>query len=1026
MPVKNLYLKIPWWITQVLLTVVVSAGAARAQTISGTVRSAEKKEPLSGVTIQVKGAANGTTTDMNGRYSLSGVKPSDSLSFSSVGFQKETVSVNGRTQLDISLSAEASSLDQLVVIGYGREKKSSLTAAISRVENDILDQIPTGRIENALAGRLAGVNISNTVSSPGATPIIRIRGLGSISASNNPLVVIDGFPGGSLANINMNDVASIEVLKDASSAAIYGSRGSGGVIIVTTKSGRTGKPKLSFNAFYGSANAIGHHDWITGQEFYDYQVRYKNRDFANAGGDVSLPVWGDDRRPATYQVNPVIKEGNTIWEDVLLNPAPIQNYHLSLSGGTENVRYYVSGGLKDEQGTLINTWYKTYSVRAKVDVKINNVVSAGFLINPEFSKRRTSPVTMEAIAKMPPFLSPKKNPDGTYPKPLDYWGTSVSAGVSPLAVLYGTHNISSTFNSLGEVYLDLNLLEGLKFRTSLDANIAYSTGENYQAASATTNSVSTGSSADTRNINLINENVLSYDKTFNGIHSLNAILGASYQKTTSRNAYLGVLPGSFNNDIIETLNNATISPTASGTSKSQWGLVSYFGRINYGFKDRYLVSASYRTDGSSRFGPRNRWGSFPSVSAAWRISQEDFFRNVPVISNLKIRASYGIAGNFNIGDFQYLGKISDTYYSPDGELTKGQAQSNFGNAELQWEKTKSTDLGIELGLFSDRLNFVFDYYDKRTYGLLYNVGIPAVSGFTSSLVNVGDIGNKGFELEINSVNLDGAFKWQTSFNLSHDKNKVLDLGGVDEVINTHSRGMSWLLRIGEPMFSYYGYKLIGVLQDQEDVDNSPVLPGSKPGNGKYEDVNGDGQITPDDKVILGNFQPSVFMGMVNNFSWKNFDLSIALQSSIGAKMYDLENLYYEGPTVCAMRLSLIENQWWSEAEPGDGKTPSTALSELAYVANSDYYIENASFLAVRNVNLGYTFPTALANRLHLNTFRVYLSASNLLMITSKDFHGYNPEGYTMGEVDGIGSMPGFNNGATPINRTFVFGVNVVF
>ena len=699
---------------------------------------------------------------------------------------------------------------------------------------------------------------------------------------------------------------------------------------------------------------------------------------------------------------------------------------MSVGGGNDNVKYYVSGNLMDEKGVLRNTGYKTYSARANIDIKVNDFISTGFNLSPTYAKRRRSPVSMEAIVKTAPFVSPEQNADGTYPKPRDYWGSSVSAQTSPLATLDGTHYYTTTFNSIGEMYVNVNILEGLSLRSTLGANIGYTSGDNFQSGLATSNGMNSGSASDDRGYVIVNENVLNYDKTINEDHYINAILGASFQKSMSRSLTMAAMPGSFNNEIIHTLNNAIINPAATRSSESHWGLASYFSRINYSYQDKYLLSASFRTDGSSRFGPNSRWGFFPSASVAWRMSQEEFLIDNPVISELKLRASYGEVGNFNIGDFQYLGLIGDGYYSPGGELTVGQAQSSLGNGDLKWETTTSYDIGLDLGLFDGRVNLVFDYYDKRTNDLLYNVTTPGISGFTTALVNIGDISNKGFEIELNTRNTVGEFKWQTAFNFSKNRNEVVDLGGVDEVINTHTRGMSWLLRVGEPMFSYYGYRQIGVLQNEEDVANSAVMAGSRPGNSKYEDVDGDGEITPNDRVILGNYQPKAYLGMTNDFSWKGLDLSVVLQASLGAKMYNLENLYYEGATVSAMRRSLVENQWWSEEEPGDGMTPATALSALAYVSNSDYYLEDASFLSIRNINLGYTFPNKLIDKMKLSNLRVYLSVNNLLTLTKDSFHGYNPEGYTQGEIGGINSMPGFNNGAEPINRTFVLGLNVNF
>lgn len=991
--------------------------------VSGTVTDT-KGSGIPGVSVRVKGRNTGASTDVTGKYIIN-TPENGTLIFSFVGFTTQEIVVNNQATINVKLQEDSTALEELVVVGYGSAKKSSLTAAISKIENKKLDQIPAGRFETAVVGRMAGINISTTRSRPGEAPVIRIRGAASLDAGNDPLIVIDGFPGGSLDNVNMNDVESMEVLKDASSAAIYGSRGSGGVIIITTKKGKTGKPQLNFNAYTGLAKAIGHDDWISGQEYYDYVVRYQNREYVWAGGDASIPVWGDARRPAAYQVNPVIKEGNVNWQNEVLETAPIQNYNLSVSGGTDNVKYYVSGTFKDERGTIRNTSYTSYAVRANVDLKINNALSTGFMLSPNYNNRRNLGLGIEAMVKYPPFVA-VKNPDGTYPKARDYWGIVVTGGLNPMAVLDATKNYTNAMNNVGEIYVGLDILKGLKLRSSIGANITYSTNDVYQAAFGNAANAASGSAADNRNFNLINENVLSYNKSFSSGHNLSGILGASYQKSSSRSAVMGIVAGSYSNDVIETLNNAVISPTLTRTTKTSWGLASYFSRLNYDFKEKYLFAASIRTDGSSRFAPNNKWGLFPSASVAWRVSKEDFFKENKVVSNLKLRASYGVTGNFNIPDFGYLGGISDVYYAPNGVLAKGQAQTTFGNKDLRWEENKSYDIGMELGLFRNRINIVFDYYNKNTSDLLYLESIPATTGFITSLRNTGEVNNRGIEFEINTKNLTGAFKWETSFNLTRNRNKVVSLGGVNERISTDTFGMSWILRVGEPMFSYYGFKAIGVLQDANDVANSAILAGSLPGNTKYEDVVKDGTINSSDRVILGSFQPKLFMGMVNDFSWKNFDLSIVMQASLGAKMYNFENEYYQGALAGAMRRSLVETQWWSAAEPGDGRMPGAALSKLTWQANSDIYIEDASFLAVRNLNLGYTFPQKIAQKLRMQSLRIYTSVNNVLMLTKDGFHGYNPEGYTQGEINGLNSRPGYNGGSEPINRIYTLGLNVNF
>ncbi|MGE7777117.1 SusC/RagA family TonB-linked outer membrane protein [Chitinophaga sp. NPDC101104] len=1005
------------------------AFAQDAHEIKGIVVDSIGQTPLPGVTIVVKGTSNGAATTPTGEFSIRAANNAV-LVVSYIGYDKIEVPVGGRTNIRITLAQSKTMLNETVVIGYGTMKKSSVTAAVTKVENTILDQVPAGRPEAALVGRLAGVNISQNRAQPGQAPTIRIRGASSIDAGNEPLVVIDGVPGGNLGMINMNDVQSIEVLKDASSAAIYGSRAAGGVIIVTMKKGSAGKTRFNFNGFAGIAKARLHDDWMTGQEYYDYAVKFQNREWrwANPNADISIPVWGDARRPATYQVSPVLNNGaNVIWQDEVMQTAPMQSYNISASGGTEKMTYYVSGTYKDEIGTMKNTWFKSYGVRANVDVKASKAVSIGFMLNPSYSKRRMTDRVMSDFAKIPSFVEVQR-PDGTYPRPKDYWGGPVSSQTSPSAILNGTYSYGATFSNVGEAYLKVDLAKGLSLRSSVGSTIAYNNSDFFQTSYALSNFQNSGNDISTSNINMLNENVLSYNTSFRGGHDLSAIAGASYQKNRSKGSYMYAVPNSFVNETIHTLNNAVIDQTKSYTANSAWGLVSYFSRVHYGYKEKYLLSASIRTDGSSRFGANNKWGYFPSASVAWRIKQEDFMKDINVVSDLKVRGSWGITGNFNIGDFQYLGQIKDAIYSPNNTPIKGQAQNNFENNDLGWEKTKGWDVGIELGLLKNRIQIVADYYSKRTYDLLYQVTVPSTTGFVSGLSNIGDVSNKGFEIELTTKNiLKPNFTWQTNFNLAMNKNRVEDLGGVNERISTDgTTQMSWILRVGEPMFSYYGYRTIGVFNDAASLGKFPSLAGTKPGNPIFEDTNGDGFITPADKQLLGNFQPKAILGMVNNFTYRNFDLSIAMQASLGAKMFTYENQFYQGALLGAMRRSIVTNQWWSTSETGDGRMPGSALSTLTRQSGSDIYIEDASFLAVRNINLGYTLPDAAFKRLGINSFRAYLSAGNPFIFTKKGFHGYNPEGSTLGEISGVNSRPGYNAGSEPISRVYAIGFNFNF
>ena len=994
--------------------------------VTGKVTDQVSGSAMPGVNVLVKNSTIGTVTDVDGNYSIQVAATDAVLIFSFIGYSSQEVAVNGKSTVYVSLSEDVQNLSEVVVVGYGTKQKRSVTSSITKLDNEKLSQVPNARVENTLAGRMAGVQVTNTRNTPGEAPKIRVRGFGSISAGNDPLVVIDGFPGGDLAQLNMNDIESIEVLKDASSTAIYGSRGAGGVILVTTKRGTSGKTELKMNHFIGFSKAMAHDDWTIGEEWYNYLVKYQNREYAWTGGNTSLPMFGDPARPATYRVNPLTKElPQTIWQDEVLETAPIQSYNLSLSGGNDKTRFYISGTYLDEKGAVKTAWYKQYLVRANVDVRVNDVISMGIELSPSYTKRRTAASDMVNLVKYPSFVSPEKL-NGRYPRTADYITPGHSGQASPYTFLYGRENTQNTFGNLGRAFINLDLAKGLSFKTSAGANISFSSGNNFTGSEGDWAQPVSATAREEQFIDLVNENVLSYNKTFNDVHNIGGILGASYQNATSKLTTLASLPNSYNNENVKTLNNAIINSTGSSQSKSEWGLVSYFTRLNYSYKDKYMVEGSYRTDGSSRFGRDSKWGAFPSASAAWRVSEESFFSSVRPVSELKLRASYGVTGNFNIRDFQYLGTVGSVAYSPNNQTVNGIAQNSIENPLLSWEKTKGIDFGFDLGLFSNRINLSVDYYDNNTSDMLYNVNTPAITGFTSTISNAGEVRNHGIELELETKNTVGDFRWNTSFNLSRNRNEVLDLAGVDQRVNTHvTWGMNWILKTGQPMFSYYGYKGIGVYQNVEQVANTPHLPNAKPGNPIVQDTNGDGQITPDDKVILGSFMPEMTMGITNEFFWKGFDMSIFVQASLGAEIYNVENQYYEGNTLGAMRRSLVENQWWSEAEPGDGKTPAAALSQLTFNTATDFYVEDGSYMALRNLNLGYTLPTSMIKKFGVNNLRLYTSLNNLLIIKNKDNHAYNPEGM-MAEVSGIGSTPGLNTGSEAINRTIVFGINVGF
>lgn len=660
-------------------------------------------------------------------------------------------------------------------------------------------------------------------------------------------------------------------------------------------------------------------------------------------------------------------------------------------------------------------------------VDITDNIYADFRVSPRYSHGRNRvDAGIHNMVKMPPFVEPEWNEEaGRHYRPTDYWSYRVSAANNPIDRVEGEHNYSNTFENSAEGKLGVDILDGLSFETTVATQAVFNTSDAFSERRTTGTNTTSGNSLNNRTLNVTNENVLSYDVTLGDVHSLSSVLGASYQKAMTRFSNVYAVTDSYANEIIHTINNAEASP-GSYSSKTHWGLASYFGRINYDYDGKYLLTASYRADGSSRFGPENRWGVFPAASAAWVITEESFMPESSFLSELKLRGSYGVTGNFGIDDFQYLGTISNVNYIQNGELVQGQAQTSFSNEELQWETTESVDIGFDAGLFNNRVNLSFDYYNQQTSDLLYNVSIPSTAGFSNTMVNVGDINNRGIELELNTVNIAGDFNWESSFTFTRNRNEVTSLySDVTEIVNTHFRGIAFLLREGEPMFSFYGYEMIGVHEDEASLEEHPHKDGAMPGTPIYKDQNNDGVINSDDRVIMGNFMPSFEWGTTQRFNWNNFDLSFTLQSKIGGLRYNEEPLYYQGATVSAFLKPAIEGQWWSPDEPGTGQ-PATSLAALNYLTDTDYYIQPADYVAVRNINFGYTLPTSWVEQAGADQFRLYLSVQNAFMFTSSEFMGYNPEGMTAGEISGTGSYPGYNLGSEPMNRTIVLGVNMDF
>lgn len=993
------------------------------RTVSGTVKD-EAGTALIGVSVIVKGTNIGTITDADGKFRLDIPADAQTLQFSFVGMATQEVEIGNRSEFIITLSESTIGIDELVVIGYGTVKKSSLTASVASLKDEKLGQVAVGRADLAIIGMMPGVSVKQTSTRPGEAPIIRIRGVSSITGVNDPLYVVDGVAiSGDLSSINSGDIESIEVLKDASSAAIYGSRAAAGVVLVTTKRGTGVQPTFNVNSYFGvKTPAYLVDDYHNARDAFDYALRVSDGNWLLDGGDPSVSIW--DRPPKYRPDSLYINLGDTDWQDELLKNALIQNYEISSSGGTDKIKYYISANYMDEQSTFIVGEYKRISARANIDIQVSKKLALGITLSPYYSKQRVPEGTMADFCKYPPYI-PVYLPDGEigddgsrYAATLDFFSSPYITGKNPVAESLGTKDMYYRLGGFSNMFLDYEIIKNLKFRTSLAFNYRTLRNPFFLTTYATKAERTEADVEYGENLNTLNENTLNYSVTVNQ-HSFDLVAGNSFQKNTNTELFMSVADGSIPNNKIETLNAGIVNN--GSTFIGEWGLISYFGRINYAFADKYLLSVSYRRDGSSRFGADRRWGSFPSASIGWRVTQEGFMDNLEMINNLKVRASYGLTGRTPSGLYDPIARIqqgfSYTLGTGDGSKIIGSTQGTFGNTELGWEKTKELDVGIDIGIFGGRISIITDYYRRLTTDLILANPIPGITGFTETTTNIGEVSNRGIEFLLTTRNLVGEFRWTTSINYSKNKNRVEGLGDLDQLpLETSKKGMWFLTQVGSPIGLFYGYKQIGIFQSQAEVDAGPAKTGTRPGSMKVADINNDGVIDEDDRVILGDNKPDFEFGINNTLSYKNFDLSLLVNGVIGFDVWNMELSYYR-----ENRHYVTDNQFFSESDPGDGWTPD-ANRRGVDPRDTDFYIEDGSYWAIRNLNLGYTIPdNGFAGNL-LGGSRIYIAILNPYVHKSKEFHSYNPEGLT--DYESEATRPGVNFGSEPLYRTYSIGINL--
>jgi TonB-linked SusC/RagA family outer membrane protein len=1068
-----------------LLLLLFSSGNAMAQkVVTGKVTNKETGEPLQGVSVIADKSSGGTVTKEDGTFSLKYKSGATKLAFSYIGFTPEVFQLKDQSTIEVKLAAIPADNNEVVVIGYGTQKKSSLTGAVAKYKNDKMDEIPVPRLDQALQGKMAGVQVQNISSEAGAAPKISIRGISSINAGSSPLVVVDGQPiPDGLSFVNPADVESVEVLKDAASAAIYGSRGASGVILITTKSGKAEKPKYNLKYSLGQKRDYRRYEILSTSDYTNLLYaegaqRYQDSAAYTLGFTAAnllsfrnnKGVLATEAEKAAYIVEQTLMGGQgTDWQSESLRPGLFQNIQLSASGGKKDVQYFISGGYQRDEGMMYKSDFQRYSVRTKLDIRLSDKVKLGLNVNPSYSKRISPSENFTNFYRYPSFLpvyhtdltarnvnqlaqwanirpgdfaQPRhfssiyysgKMPDGSMWTPVGTSDPFSSAQNTPKSSTISQDIYVNEYRLQGSADLNINILPGLDFKSLASMYLNYTNGLNFANRNATADgSMNRGVYSNTNNIDLLSENTFTYRKTFNK-HSINVLAGFTTQKTTISSERTTGLD--YPSDNIRTLNNAS-SIDRAGTfgTKDQIGLVSYLGRINYEYNNKYLLSVSFRTDGSSYFGEGNKWGSFPSISGGWIMSQEKFMQNVNWISRLKLRASYGATGNNRISDFAYLDLLSTGNYpfgGGTGVNTSGQvtSRSNIANSSITWERTFQSNFGFDVSLLKNKISLSFDIYQSKTERLLLQQSVQAIAGVPQYFNNIGSLKNNGFEIELNTTNISKKdFKWTTAFNFSRNRNEIQELGREAFLLNQGERTEVYRARVGDPLVQFFGFKTDGVWLSQADINaararglTSSLANVFIPGGLKLVDINGDNIIDNNDRTIIGSPYPEFNYGMTNTFTYKAFDFSFLIQGVQGGNVINGDANYNESRRYIT---AYSNNRWVSPMFPGDGKTPFSTIGFNWML--TDYVVSDASYLSLREVNLGYRLPSSISKAIKLNSLRVYFAAQNLFFKSASNFRALNPEGRATSGAYSSALIDGYQRGSFPIQKTFVFGIDINF
>lgn len=1027
----------------VLLFITLTVAAQEMKKVTGTVFD-PTGEPLIGATVKPTSGKGGSITDLDGNFQMEVPQGTKQITISYIGYQTMTVNLKGNT-VKVTMQEDKNVLEELVVVGYGSVKKGDVTNAVAQIKGDDLADRPVSNIASALQGELAGVEIRSASGAPGSGVQISVRGATSINedGSSNPLFVVDGVPMDDdfdLISLNPQDIESIEVLKDASSSAIYGSRGANGVIIITSKKGTDdGKVNVNFKANFSLSSPERYIGVMSPEEWIEWRTKANDVRYVNNYGAQGATAQDDymTRLRFTSGANYVNDPRWSMpdygglalidWQKEIFQTALAQNYNLSVSSGNKSSNYRASLGYVNQEGIVITTGFQRVNLKLSAQTTLKDKLTIGIDLAPQFSVTKGGDVDGKDNAAMGALtMTPVAEPGvgiHTGAQPYSRY-IYAGGGTSPIEIMERTKYRSETVRITASAFLRYQLTKSLT--AELLGSWLFTNGERHRFVPGSLNSYwasypegyyTTGRWNGGRTHKYLAQALLTYDKTF-GVHHLNVVAGWSLENTRDGSSWT-LNATQFPNDAIEGFDMNTSRITAATTTlNTQDRLISYFARAEYGYDSRYLLTGSLRRDGSSRFGSRRHWGTFPAISAAWRISNEHFWKESWVMNQAKLRISYGVNGSNAIPVNSAYGMLERSNYSQNGILLNGYIPGSRDNEELGWQKTDSWNVGVDLGFFRNRISLAIDYYNKSIRDMLYKITLPADMGYTSGYTNVGNIENTGLELELKSENLTGKLRWTTSLTIGYNKNKVKSLG-ANSTIYTGYDGSTQVIEVGRTAGEYYLYDAVGIYETADDLQKYPTQTGSVVGAVRYRDVNGDGEITEADRVYSGHPQPVFTYGMTNTFKYKNWDFSFLITAQTGGKIYGALGRAFDrqGMGTSINVLKKWKNMWFSESDPGDGQTPNAWVSGISEEYDNRW-LYSSDFIKLKNITLGYRIK--MPKNYYVSSIRLNASVENVFMIDSYD-GGYSPESNNAGS-----RISSYDYGAYPQARTFNFGVNLQF